>query len=124
MAHGRDNFVISVVDPFYFSREGREDGVLTNADLTSYIYTDRPIYRPAQTVFFKGILRQWTTGGYKMIDSKTVKVVVEDPSNGKLFEKDLPLSDRGTFSGQIDLGAEAPLGSYNITAAVGDAKSS
>jgi uncharacterized protein YfaS (alpha-2-macroglobulin family) len=124
MARERDNFVISDVDSFYFGGEGGEDDVLTGEDLTSYIYTDRPIYRPAQAVFFKGILRQWTTGGYKMIDSKTVKVVVEDPSNGKLFEKELPLSDRGTFSGQIDLGAEAPLGSYNITAAVGEAKSS
>jgi len=124
MARERDNFVISDVESFYFGGEGGEDDVLTGEDLTSYIYTDRPIYRPAQSVFFKGILRQWTTGGYKMIDSKTVKVVVEDPSNGKLFEKELPLSDRGTFSGQIDLGEEAPLGSYNITAAVGEAKSS
>jgi uncharacterized protein YfaS (alpha-2-macroglobulin family) len=124
MARERDNFVISDIDSFYFSGEYGEDDVLTGEDLTSYIYTDRPIYRPAQTVFFKGILRQWTTGGYKMLDSKTVRVVVEDPSNGKLFEKDLPLSDRGTFSGQIDLGDEAPLGSYNITAAVGEAKSS
>jgi uncharacterized protein YfaS (alpha-2-macroglobulin family) len=124
MAHERDNFVISDVDSFYFGGEGGEDDVLTGEDLTSYIYTERPIYRPAQTVFFKGILRQWTTGGYKMLDSKTVNVVVEDPNNGKVFEKQLPLSDRGTFSGQIDLGAEAPLGSYNVTASIGEAKSS
>lgn len=124
MAHERDNFVISDVDSFYFGGEGGEDDVLTGEDLTSYIYTDRPIYRPAQSVFFKGILRQWTTGGYKLIDSKTVNVVVEDPGNGKIFEKQLPLSDRGTFSGQIDLGDEAPLGSYNVTASVGEAKSS
>jgi uncharacterized protein YfaS (alpha-2-macroglobulin family) len=124
MARERDNFVISDVESFYFGGEGGEDDVLTGEDLTSYIYTDRPIYRPAQSVFFKGILRQWTTAGYKMIDSKTVNVVVEDPNNGKIFEKDLPLSDRGTFSGQIDLGDEAPLGSYNVTASIGDAKSS
>src|SRR3954470_17002571 len=124
MAKERDNFVISDLESFYFGGAGGEDDVLTGEDLTSYIYTDRPIYRPAQSVFFKGILRQWTTGGYKLLDSKTVHVVVEDPNNGKLFEKDLPLSDRGTFSGQIDLGDEAPLGSYNITASIGEAKSS
>src|SRR5436853_657186 len=123
MAHERDNFVISDVDSFYFGGQYGEDDVVTAEDLTSYIYTDRPIYRPAQSVFFKGILRQWTTNGYKLLDSKTVNVVVEDPNNGKLFEKDLPLSDRGTFSGQIDLGDEAPLGSYNVTASIGEAKS-
>ncbi len=124
MARERDNFVISDLESFYFGGYGGEDDVLTGEDVTSYIYTDRPIYRPAQSVFFKGIVRQWTASGYKLLDSKTVNVVVEDPNNGKLFEKDLPLSDRGTFSGQIDLGDEAPLGSYNITASVGEAKSS
>jgi uncharacterized protein YfaS (alpha-2-macroglobulin family) len=90
--------------------------------VTSYIYTDRPIYRPAQSVFFKGILRQWTTNGYKLLDSKNVNVTIEDPNNGKVFEKELPLSDRGTFSGQLDVGDEAPLGSYAITASIGEVR--
>lgn len=124
MARERDNFVISDLESFYFGGEGGEDDVLTGEDVTSYIYTDRPIYRPAQSVFFKGILRQWTSNGYKLIDSKMVNVTIEDPNNGKIFDKDLPLSDRGTFSGQLDMGDEAPLGSYNITATVGEAKSS
>ena len=98
--------------------------MLTGEDVTSYIYTDRPIYRPAQKVFFKGILRQWGKDGYQLIDAKTIKVTVEDPNNGKLFEKDLPLSARGTFSGELDIAEEAPLGSYNITASIGEAKAS
>src|SRR5262245_6585523 len=124
MARERDNFVISDIDSFYFGGYGGEDDVLTGDDVTSYIYTDRPVYRPAQTVFFKGILRQWTSDGYKIIDSKTVNVTIEDPNNGKIFDKQLPLSDRGTFSGQLDMGDEAPLGSYNITAKIGEATSS
>src|SRR6185503_16087072 len=79
---------------------------------------------PAQSVFFKGILRQWTTNGYKLIASKTVDVKIEVPNNGKVFEKELPLSDRGTFSGQLDMGDEAPLGSYSITASIGEASAS
>ncbi|HEU5240127.1 MAG TPA: hypothetical protein VFU37_23535, partial [Pyrinomonadaceae bacterium] len=47
MARERDNFVISDVDSLYFGGEYGEDDVLTGEDLTSYIYTDRPIYRPA-----------------------------------------------------------------------------
>jgi uncharacterized protein YfaS (alpha-2-macroglobulin family) len=124
MARERDDFVISDVDSFYFGGGGGADDVLTGEDVTSYIYTDRPIYRPAQSVFFKGILRQWTTNGYKLIDSQTVNVTIEDPNNGKVFEKELPLSDRGTFSGQLDMGDEAPLGSYNITASIGEGRAS
>lgn len=124
MAAERDNFVISDVDSFYFGGYTGADDVLTNEDVTSYIYTDRPIYRPEQSVFFKGILRQWTSNGYKLIDSKTVKVTIEDPNNGKVFESELPLSGRGTFSGQLDLGDEAPLGSYNITASIDEVSTS
>jgi len=124
MARERDNFVVSDVDSLYFGGEYGEDDVLTGEDLTSYIYTDRPIYRPAQKVYFKGILRHWARDGYQLLESKTVNVTIEDPNNGKIFEKELPFSARGTFSGEIDLGDEAPLGSYNITAAIGEAKSS
>jgi uncharacterized protein YfaS (alpha-2-macroglobulin family) len=124
MARESDNFVVSDVDSFYFSGYGGEDDVLTGEDVTSYIYTDRPIYRPAQSVFFKGILRQWTTDGYKLINSKTVNITIEDPNNSKVFEKELSLSDRGTFSGQLDIGEEAPLGSYNITASIGEVRAS
>jgi uncharacterized protein YfaS (alpha-2-macroglobulin family) len=124
MARERDNFVISDLDSFYFGGESGGDDVLTGENLTSYIYTDRPIYRPAQKVYFKGILRQWGRNGYQLLDSKTVNVTVEDPNNGKVFEKELPVSSRGTFSGELDLADEAPLGSYNITASVGEAKAS
>jgi uncharacterized protein YfaS (alpha-2-macroglobulin family) len=124
MAKERDNFVISDVESFYFGGEGGEDDALTGEDLTSYIYTDRPIYRPAQKVYFKGILRKWGRNGYELLNNKTVNVTIEDPNNGKIFEKELPLSTRGTFSSELDIADEAPLGSYNITATVGEAKSS
>src|SRR5262249_57663203 len=101
--------------------EGGEDDVLSSENLTSYIYTDRPIYRPAQKVFFKGILRQWSRNGYQLLDTKTVNVTIEDPNNGKVFQKELPLSTRGTFSGDLDISADAPLGNYNITAAIEEA---
>lgn len=120
-AHERDNYVISDLDSFYFaggSEGGEEDGSY-DPHITSYIYTDRPIYRPAQKVYYKGIVRRWGRNGYELVDGKTVNVTIEDANSGKISESELPLSSGGTFSGEVDISDEAPLGSYRILAKVG-----
>jgi uncharacterized protein YfaS (alpha-2-macroglobulin family) len=116
MASDGASFAISDLDSFYFS-EYDEEG--NDRGLTGYIYTDRPVYRPQQKVYFKGILRRRTVDGYEMTGDKTVDVTIEDIQGGKLDEQHLPLSSFGTFSGEVDLSEEAPLGSYQITARVG-----
>jgi hypothetical protein len=116
MATDGEHFSISDLDSYYFGGEGGAGG----EELTSYLYTDRPVYRPEQKVYFKGILRRRTQGGYRPVGASTVSVSVEDPSGGRIYERELPLSPRGTFSGELDLPEEAALGMYNLTAAVGE----
>lgn len=120
MASDGDHFAISDLDSFYFDG-GEEEG---SRRLTGYIYTDRPVYRPEQTVFFKGILRRRTKNGYDLPPDKTVNVTIEDFNGAKLSEQNLTLSTRGTFSGEIEIPNEAPLGSYQITARIGEARAS
>ena len=122
MARERDNFVISDLDSFYFSGYGEGEDYGYNRSLVSYIYTDRPVYRPAQKVYFKGILRRWGRNGYELLDRKTVSVTIKDPNGGKVFARELPLSSRGTFSGEVDIADEAPLGNYAVLAEAGDVK--
>lgn len=122
MAVWRDQFAISDLPLYYFGifgegfREDEETG-----EVTGYIYTDRPVYRPAQTVYFKGILRRLGENGYEMVQGRTVRVVIEDPNNAKLMERELPLSARGTFNGQVEIASGASLGGYRIVASVGGA---
>ena len=126
MASEGDNFAISDLESYYFGGYGEEgdgEGGGGDANLTSYIYTERPVYRPEQKVYFKGILRTRTDAGYRVPAAKTVTVTVTDGDGANIYEKDLPLSTRGTFAGDLDLPEETPLGSYNINAAVGDASS-
>ncbi len=118
MATEGENFAISDLDSYYFDGEGGGEG---GESLTSYIYTDRPVYRPEQRVFFKGILRQATEQGYRLPPGRTVTVTINDPTSAAIYEQELPLSTRGTFSGELDLPEESPLGSYNLNAQVGDA---
>ncbi|MDQ3804645.1 MAG: MG2 domain-containing protein [Acidobacteriota bacterium] len=113
MATAGENFTISDLDSYYFSGGGSEEG---GGALTSYLYTDRPVYRPQQKVYFKGILREQADAGYRLPPGGALTVAVEDPNGARIYEQDLTLNSRGTFSGELELPEESPLGSYNITA--------
>ena len=79
-----------------------------------YLYTDRPIYRPGQEVFFKGVLRAKDDVTYSLPDLASVHVVVRDDQGNIIYEKDLPVSEMGTFNGSITLDQEAGLGYYSL----------
>ncbi|MCX7681512.1 MAG: Ig-like domain-containing protein [Anaerolineae bacterium] len=82
-----------------------------------YLYTDRPIYRPGQTVYFKGILRQDDDAHYELpLRESPIHVNISDPEGKSLFSGDFTLSDIGTFYGEFTLDEEAPLGYYTIEA--------
>jgi uncharacterized protein YfaS (alpha-2-macroglobulin family) len=118
MASHGENFAISDLESYYFGGYGEEDA--GGVALTSLIYTDRPVYRPEQKVYFKGILRERADDGYRLPASRTAAVTVTDQEGATVYEQELPLSTRGTFSGELDLPEETPLGSYTVNAAVGD----
>ncbi|MCB0215488.1 MAG: Ig-like domain-containing protein, partial [Chloroflexi bacterium] len=79
-------------------------------------YTDRPLYRPAQTVHFRGVLRADEDASYRLPGIDRVRVVVRDPEWETLLETELPVSDFGSFDGSIDLSPLARLGYYQIEA--------
>lgn len=120
LARQSDNFAIS--DLGYFgSYEDEESG----ENIKGYIYTDRPVYRPTHKVSFKGIVRAVdANGAYKPITDNTVNVTVEDPNSANILTKELPISPRGTFNGEVDIAEEAPLGSYRIAAEVSNGTAS
>jgi uncharacterized protein YfaS (alpha-2-macroglobulin family) len=122
LAKRKDEFAISDLQAYYFGDldEGAEEGeVVRSSDtISSYVYTDRPVYRPEQKVYFKGIVREMVEGGYRSPAGRTASVKITDQNNGEIFNKELPLTPRGTFSGDVDLAAGAPLGFYSIVATI------
>ncbi len=83
------------------------------------VYSDRPLYRPGQTVHFRGALRADEDASYRLPELDSVRVVVRDPDWEPLLEADLPLSDFGTFEGSVELSPLARLGGYQIEVSVG-----
>jgi hypothetical protein len=117
LAKQSNNFAISDLGSMYFGGYEEED---EGENIKGYIYTDRPVYRPTHKVSFKGIVRGVDpNGNYKVITDNTVNVTIEDPKSANIYNQELPLSPRGTFSGEVDISETAPLGTYNIAAQVG-----
>ncbi len=116
---GQDNFGIvnsrwtDGVDLWNFNLDGLY-GETYVAPYTAYLYTDRPLYRPGQTVYFKGIVRLDNDARYRLPDLKQVPIVISDMTGREIYRDTLPLNPLGTFNGQLKLADEAALGYYSI----------
>jgi uncharacterized protein YfaS (alpha-2-macroglobulin family) len=79
-----------------------------------YVYTDRPIYRPGHTVYFRGAVRQAFYASYQMPQKQSVTLSVHDDQGQELTSLTLPLSQYGTFNGQYTLPEDSRPGYYSI----------
>jgi len=96
-------------------------------ELKIYSYTDRPVYRPSQTVFFRQILTQRVLDAAKnsetvgdQIPAKNVEVTVSvrNPKGEVFYTTKLKSSEFGTVNGQFEIPDNAPLGEFTINAQV------
>jgi uncharacterized protein YfaS (alpha-2-macroglobulin family) len=83
-------------------------------DLTSYVYTDRPVYRPGHTVHIKAMIRRRKDDALLLPEEKTLQIKVRDANNKVVLKQDLPLSAHGTIATELNLEADAGLGYYTI----------
>ena len=82
----------------------------------TYIYTDRPIYRPGHTVYIRGIDRVGFDGSYEVWQQHKVPLAMYDTSGKSMYTTELPISTYGTFNTQFELPKDTPLGTYRIEA--------
>ena len=82
-------------------------------------FTDRAIYRPGQTIQFKGIALAWNQArdDYKVIPSRNVKVVLRDPNNEEVERLDLRTNGYGSFSGSFTAPRNRLTGHYRVATA-------
>lgn len=90
-------------------------GDARNASRT-YIYTDRPIYRPGHTVHIRGIDRVGFDGDYEVWNQDQVPLEVFDSQGNRVYETNLAVSEYGTFDTEFEIPADAPLGTYRMEA--------
>ncbi len=86
-----------------------EEGRTTQA----FLYTDRPLYRPGQPIFFKGLVRQNQDLHYRLPHLTQVWVILSREGT-EVARQRLSLSALGTFHGAFSLADDAPVGGYTL----------
>lgn len=84
---------------------------------TLHFFTDRPIYRPGQRVYWKGMIRRWRNDDYTLPAAGTTLLLQLRNSQGTIVAETRPtLSRFGTVDGFFDLSSEVITGDYFINA--------
>jgi alpha-2-macroglobulin len=88
--------------------------------------TDRTIYRPGDTVHYKGIVRRRAMAdggnGYAVPRNEPVSVEVRDAQGALVAKSQTVTNVVGTFHGDFEVSAEGDTGTYSIFATVGGEK--
>ncbi len=80
-----------------------------------HLYTERPIYRPGETVFYKGVVRHEDDASYALPGADArFTVAIRDARYDEFPGTRVQVSDLGTFAGKLVLPENAPTGTYRI----------
>ncbi len=82
--------------------------------LFAFCITDRPVYRPEQTVRYKIWIRQMQQGNLEMPSRNKVEVIIYDPRGNRIHTVTHYTDEYGGIDGEFTLGEEPPLGMYRI----------
>lgn len=103
---GRDTLVVSDFH-FYENRQDEEPRA------KSQLYLDRAIYRPGQTVFYKGIAMRKDGEKTSVVPGLRLSLTVSDP-NKDIYATVVTTNDFGSFSGEFKIPESGLTGDYEI----------
>lgn len=84
----------------------------------TYLYTDRPIYRPGQRVYFRAVLWRDQDAVYSSFGAQTAQVSVRDSRYRLLLNTKVSLDRFGSIHGSLLVPPHAPTGPYFMQVAI------
>jgi uncharacterized protein YfaS (alpha-2-macroglobulin family) len=105
--HGSD---AAVITPYGYAFTANR-----TTDLTAYVYTDRPVYRPGHTVHIKAIVRHEKDDALLLPEDSSLQLKVTDADNKAVLTQNAQVSAHGTVTADLTLEADAGLGYYSIS---------
>ncbi|MDV7185785.1 MG2 domain-containing protein [Lutibacter sp. TH_r2] len=102
----------------YYLSENRKQKVEKSEDeeivIRPFIFTDRSIYRPGQTVHFKAIFIKKQGEKTEVLTNEYVEFILENPNGEDVKQLDLKLNEFGSTSGTFILPNNGLNGEYTI----------
>ena len=114
VADGDANLFVSAADTTQAFAAGYATGTTSGETWRIYAFTDRPAYRPKETVQWKFIARRMNSGVYSTPADQLVEYEIHDPRGTKVSEGKATLNTFGSAWGSLELSEQLPLGQYNI----------
>ncbi|WP_055446754.1 MG2 domain-containing protein [Lacinutrix mariniflava] len=81
---------------------------------STFVFTDRSIYRPGQTVFFKGISMKTEDNKSEVLENQNIKAVLYNVNGETVKELDLKTNDYGSVAGEFILPEGGLTGDFSI----------
>ena len=85
------------------------------------LFTDRPIYRPGQTVFYKGLFMQTENNTNSIIPAQSIELTFKDVNFKDIEKVKVTTNDYGTFQGSFIIPAGKLNGNMQLTTDYGNA---
>ncbi len=85
-------------------------------NVRAFLFADRSIYRPGQTVYFKGIAVAMKANKSNAIENKKITVTLRDANYQDVKTLELKTNEFGSFSGEFILPSAGLTGNFSIHA--------
>jgi hypothetical protein len=95
---------------FYLTKPQQKE----KSRIITYFFTDRSIYRPGQTVYFKGIILEKSGDNYEIKPDYASVVVFYDANHQKIAEMAMTTNEFGSFNGAFTAPSGGLTGSMSI----------
>ncbi len=84
--------------------------------LQTYLFAERGVYRPGETVHLKGVIRQQVDGSWKLPSLVRGTLKINDARAEEAFNKEVTVSSAwGTFDAQFELPQSAATGYWDVS---------
>ena len=108
-------YIYTRYDSYIMTAANKDDYEKNNSQV--FFFTDRSIYRPGQTVYFKAIAvsKDWETRKAKILDGKKLTVLLSDANQQVVDSVSLNSNEYGSIHGQFRLAQNTLNGNFTIS---------